>query len=165
MKVTREKERRNIGLMYNSLVKFWEYIKENKEICNPSFQRDEGRSLRKDFKDYLSITKHFNKEDELAEKQATYDYYRKNSEDGFTVMVTEGMDCDGVQYRHISEPIPLVPVKIDKAIDIAYEWNDGSMREYFVKPSVAEKMQNVSIDRGMEAFENGHSHTYRMGSI
>ena len=139
MKVTREKERKNIGLYYKSLVQYWNFIKENKEICNPLFQRNERRSLRKDFKDYILMTKHFNKEDELAEKQATYDYYRKNSEDGFTVMVTEGVDCDGARYRHFSNPLPLVPIKIEKAIDIAYEWSDGYMSQSFVKPSIAKK--------------------------
>ena len=163
MNITKEKQRKHIASIYNSLVKFYDYIEKNKDL--KAYQRKHQTSLRKELKEFIAISKFYTRKDKLAIKQQTYEYYKKNSENGFVVIVTEGMDCDGGQYRHIGDPMALVPVKIDKAIDIAYEWSDGYMREYIVKPSEAEKMQNVSIDRGMEAFENGHSHTYRMGAI
>ena len=75
------------------------------------------------------------------------------------------MDCVGVQYRFVGEIIKCVPVAIDKEMDRIRYSADGSVSVYCVKPSEAEKMQNVSIDRGMEAFENGHAHSIRMGSI
>ena len=163
MNISREKQRKHITSLYNSLVKFYDYIEKNKDL--KAYQRKHQTSLRKELKEFIAISKFYTRKDKLARKQQTYEYYKKNSENGFVVIVTEGMDCDGGQYRHIGDPMALVPVKIDKAIDIAYEWSDGYMNHYIVTPSEAEKMQNVSIDRGMEAFENGHSHTFRMGGF
>ena len=163
MNITKVKERKHLISYYKSLVKFYDYIEKNKDL--KAYQRKHETSVRKEFQEFISSSKFYNRKDKLANKQSTYEYYKKNSENGFVVIVTEGMDCDGGQYRHIGDPMALVPVKIDKAIDIAYEWSDGYMNHYIVTPSEAEKMQNVFIDRGMEAFENGHPHSIRMGAI
>ena len=50
-------------------------------------------------------------------------------------------------------------------MDRIHYFADGYVKTYCVKPSKAKKMKNVSIDRGMEAFENGHAHSIRMGSV
>jgi len=117
------------------------------------------------FRQYLDFFPRFKRKDKLALKQERYNQFRKNSENGLTCIIETGMDCDGVQYRFVGEIVKCVPVAIDKEMDRIRYSADGSVSVYCVKPSEAEKMQNVSIDRCMEAFENGHAHTIRMGSI
>lgn len=116
-------------------------------------------------RDYIKSFRQYNTLDFLSLKETIFNRYKANSENGYTVIVEQGMDCDGVQYRYIGEPIKCVPVAINKEMDRINYSADGSVNTYCVKPSEAKKMKNVSIDRGMEAFENGHSHTIRMGAI
>ena len=125
----------------------------------------DDEDFRVAFKGYLRFFPRFLRKDKLALKKERYNHFRMNTEYGYTCLVETGMDCDGVQYRNIGEPIKCVPIAIDKEIDRIHHWADGSVSVNCVKPSKAKKMKNVSIDRGMEAFENGHAHTIRMGSI
>jgi hypothetical protein len=103
--------------------------------------------------------------DELAEKAERFSYIYKNSENGYVVPVTEGCDCDGVQYRSVGTPQKTVPLVLEKNEDEAYEWADGTMDIYYVKPSVALRMENKSVDRVAEAYENGHPHSITLSSI
>lgn len=116
-------------------------------------------------RDYIKSFRQYNTLDFLSLKETIFNRYKANSENGYTVIVEQGMDCDGVQYRYIGEPIKCVPVAINKEMDRINYSADGSVNTYCVKPSEAKKMKNVSIDRGMEAFENGHSHSITMGAI
>ena len=145
MNRTRENDRK-------SLDSFFDLVKDKK-------------SRRVAFKQYLTFFPRFNRKDKLAKKQERYEYFRKHSENGFTHLVESGMDCDGVQYRYVGEQIKCVPIAIDKEIDRIRYSADGSVSVNCVKPSEAEKMEDVSIDRGMEAFENGHPHSIRMGGF
>ena len=140
-------------------------IKDRKSIDSYFQLIKDKKNRRIALRQYLTFFPRYNRTDKLAKKQERYDYFRKHSENGYTHLIESGMDCDGGQYRFVGEKIKCVPVAIDKEIDKIYYSADGSVSVNCAKPSVAEKMQNVSIDRGMEAFENGHSHTYRMGSI
>ncbi len=116
-------------------------------------------------KTYISFFRQYNYIDMLALKETIFNRYKANSENGYTVIVQQGMDCDGVQYRYVGEKIKCVPVAIQKEMNSIHHYADGSVNTYCVKPSEAEKMEDVSIDRGMEAFENGHAHSIRMGAI
>ena len=145
MKYNKEKDRRAIANYYDLI-------------------KDDTR-CRVLLRDYIKFFRQYNTLDFLALKETIFDRYKANSENGYTVIVEQGMDCDGVQYRYIGEPIKCVPVAINKEMDRINYSADGSVSTYCVKPSEAKKMQNVSIDRGMEAFENGHAHSIRMGAI
>tara|TARA_R100000805_G_C3528445_1_gene48082 strand:+ start:96 stop:551 length:456 start_codon:yes stop_codon:yes gene_type:complete len=103
--------------------------------------------------------------DELEEKANRFSYIYKNSEDGYVVPITEGCDCDGVQYRNVGKPQKAVPLVLEKNEDEAYEWADGTMDIYYVKPSVALKMENKSVDRVAEAYEDGHPHSITLSAI
>ena len=116
-------------------------------------------------RDYINFFRQYRITDFLTLKETIFNRYKNNSEYGYTVIVEEGMDCDGVQYRYVGEQIKCVPIAIDKEIDRIRYSADGSVSVNCVKPSEAEKMEDVSIDRGMEAFENGHPHSIRMGAI
>ena len=116
-------------------------------------------------RDYINFFRQYRINDFLTMKETIFNRYKNNSEYGYTVIVEEGMDCDGVQYRNIGEPIKCVPIAVNKEMDRIHYSADGSVNTYCVKPSKAREMKNVSIDRGMEAFENGHAHSIRMGSI
>ena len=48
-----------------------------------------------------------------------------NTEYGYTCLVETGMDCDGVQYRNIGEPIKCVPIAIDKEIAVIASRNEN----------------------------------------
>ena len=146
------------------------YMKYNKEkdrraIANYYDLIKDDTRCRVLLRDYIKFFRQYNTLDFLALKETIFDRYKANSENGYTVIVEQGMDCDGVQYRYIGEPIKCVPVAINKEMDRINYSADGSVSTYCVKPSEAKKMQNVSIDRGMEAFENGHPHSIRMGSF
>jgi len=103
--------------------------------------------------------------DKLAEKAKKFSYIYSKAENGYVVPITEGCDCDGVQYRNVGNLVKAIPLVLEKAESEAYEWADGTMDIYYEKPSIALKMKNVSIDRTAEAFENGHSHSIILGSI
>tara|TARA_B100001939_G_C16781854_1_gene547357 strand:+ start:365 stop:802 length:438 start_codon:yes stop_codon:yes gene_type:complete len=145
MKYNKEKNRK-------ALDSFFDLIKDKK-------------NRRIAFRQYLTFFPEFNRKDKLAKKQERYDYFRKHSENGYTHLIESGMDCDGVQYRYVGEKIKCVPIVLDKEIDRIHYSADGSVSVNCVKPSEAEKIEDVSIDRGMEASENGHPHTFRMGSF
>jgi len=106
-----------------------------------------------------------NKKDELAEKARRFAYIYGKAENGYVVPITEGCDCDGVQYRHIGEPVKAVPLVLLKQEDDEYDWADGPMHIYYEKPSIALKMENKSVDRALEAYENGHPHSIILGRI
>ena len=105
------------------------------------------------------------KGDKLAKKAIRFQHIYDNSENGYVVPVTVGCDCDGVQYRSIGKPQKAAPLVLEKNEDEAYEWADGTMDIYYVKPSKALKMTNASVDRAAEAFENGHPHSITLGAI
>ena len=142
-----------------------QFAKDRKAIENYYDLVKNDTKCRVLLRDYINFFRQYKFNDFLTLKETIFNRYKNNSEYGFTVIVEEGMDCDGVQYRNIGEPIKCVPIAIDKEIDRIHHWADGSVSVNCVKPSKAKKMKNVSIDRGMEAFENGHAHTIRMGSI
>ena len=145
MKYNKEKDRRAIAYYYD-LVK-------------------DDTKCRVLLRDYIKSFRQYNTLDFLSLKETIFNRYKANSENGYTVIVEQGMDCDGVQYRYIGEPIKCVPVAINKEMDRISYSADGSVNTYCVKPSEAKKMKNVSIDRGMEAFENGHPHSISMGGF
>ena len=126
---------------------------------------EKGLITRKQAKTYFKFFYTKDIKDKLAEKAKRFSYIYSKAENGFVVPITEGCDCDGVQYKHIGQPVKAVPLVLEKAEDEAYEWADGTMDIYYEKPSIALKMKNVSIDRTAEAFENGHSHSIILGSI
>ena len=121
--------------------------------------------FRVKFRSYLSFFKEYQRKDKLAEKQKRFEQYRSCEENGYVVLIEQGMSCDGGQYRFVGGKIKCVPTLIEKEIDDIHYWADGHCGVRVVSPSEAKKIEDVVVDRQMEAYENGHMHLYRMGAI
>ena len=125
----------------------------------------DGSITKSEAKQYYKFYSNTFKGDQLAQKALRFQHIYDNAENGYVVAVQEGCDCDGVQYRSIGKPQVAAPLVLEKNEDEAYEWADGIMDIYYVKPSKALKMTNASVDRAAEAFENGHPHSITLGAI
>lgn len=77
-------------------------------------------------------------------------------EDGQICGVTSGMDCDCVQYTHMTIIDNPTPVALLAMEEDTYYWADGPTGVGYCKPS--ERPEIRSRDLAMEAFENGHPH-------
>lgn len=113
-------------------------------------------SLKRIFK---RIAKNAGLVDPLEQKAIFAQRVRDCAEDGMVVIVSNGMDCDGVRYTGSkSGLIPAVPTVVAKEMDLIYEWADGPVSAWVYAPSQAGVIPRTSRDLGMEAFENGHPH-------
>lgn len=81
------------------------------------------------------------------------------AEQGVITYIESGRDCDGVDYwgrKHRGiEPTYEAYLRLCGEIG---EWADGPFYLEPCKPSKADKIEYESVDRVMEAFENGHRH-------
>ena len=84
-----------------------------------AFQK--GLITRKQAKTYFKFFQTTFVEDKLAEKAKRFSYIYSKAENGYVVPITEGCDCDGVQYRNVGNPVKAVPLVLEKAEDEAYE--------------------------------------------
>lgn len=103
------------------------------------------------------------KEDPLAIRQVFAEQVRCCSQGGTVAVVFGGMDCDGVEFGNRVRVVQAVPVVVNKEIEEAYEWADGPLSYRLEYPDRAVNLERWSVDRGMEAHEDGHPHVIYMG--
>jgi len=93
--------------------------------------------------------------------------FSKFEEGGKVAFVRSGMDCDSTQYfdvHFIDVPVNLVDWV--KSEEERRYWLDGPERAWLEKPSAfPDGEEHRSADRALEAFEDGHPHSVRWGSL
>jgi hypothetical protein len=88
------------------------------------------------------------------------------TENGRVAICRSGMDCDSVQYS--SEDVidrPRNIIAFLKAEGEHERWLDGPESTWFDKPSNVDDGHYASRDRALEAFEDGHPYSVRMGAL
>jgi hypothetical protein len=87
----------------------------------------------------------------------------KLAKDGKVGVVESGMDCDCVQY---SGKVRVIDAHV-AAYELLYretaEWADGPFHFTLAPPDV--DVEYRSVDRAMEAYEDGHPHHVVMGAM
>ena len=71
-----------------------------------------------------------------------------------------GMDCDGVQF---GGPVVYSNIRIARErMESDYQWSDGPLSFSRMTRLEYREAESFTRDRGMEAFEDGHSHCWRV---
>lgn len=82
------------------------------------------------------------------------------AEDGQVIIVYGGMDCDGASSAGNKWPVQASVMAVNKVLDCIYDGAEGPMSAGIYSPSEAQKIKRSFRDYGMEAFEDGHQHSY-----
>lgn len=92
--------------------------------------------------------------------------FNEIEEGGKIGIIRSGMDCDCVQYR--DEYVVDRPRNLFAWLRDEHEhenWLDGPETTYFCRPSECRDGYHNSVDRVLEAYEDGHRHVVYWGDM
>lgn len=100
--------------------------------------------------------------DMLERRQALKHAIERKQEDGRIAVVFGGVDCDGGMWDNRVDLIPANVVAFIRWENLYEDGAEGPQWHHIARPSEVEGLEKTSRDLGMEAFENGHQHVYRI---
>jgi hypothetical protein len=99
-----------------------------------------------------------NKTDLLAKKVDFIKEINSHAENGQVLAVYGYMDCDGVEVDNLVLTIDANYYAVNQWVDRENGYSDCGIHYFLEKPSNKKYYVKNVVDRGLEAFENGHPH-------
>lgn len=96
--------------------------------------------------------------DELAAKWRLAQYIERHKEDGEILIVENGRDCDGAEWRDRTFRMKANVLVYLKAYEDKAQWADGPFYWEIERMSNRSKYRMSTRDLALEAFEDGHDH-------